>query len=67
MKQERILRKPDGTLVLFACKSVGVDGAYPHVKAMHAYRKNGFPKEMPVDDEEPSIWTAFESDYSHSA
>lgn len=60
-REERIFKKPDGTYVLVACKSVGIDNAYPHVKNMHGFTPNGFPKGLPNDVEQQSIWTMFAS------
>lgn len=67
MTEERFLKKPDGTYVLVACKSVGIDHAYPQVKHMHGFTNNGFPKNNPERKEEPSVWAMFRRASNHSA
>ncbi len=55
---ERFCRSPEGKIVFFARKSVGVDASYP-CQHFYGFTENSSPKQSPEDFSERDVWGAF--------
>lgn len=59
MTEEKILKRSDGTYVLAAFKSVGIE--YACESADHRHGDNVFPIHAPPARTEPSVWNMFKA------
>jgi hypothetical protein len=55
---ERFCRSPEGKIVFFAQKSVGVDESYP-CQHLYGFTESSSPQQSPEDTQDLDVWGAF--------